>query len=57
LETRNKKTADRDKTICDEEAEIVEEFPSHLQDRYLEFRSAGQTEDEARGAVLVELSK
>ncbi|HEV8483088.1 MAG TPA: ABC transporter permease, partial [Blastocatellia bacterium] len=38
------------------EAEIVEELSQHLEDRYLELRSGGAAEEDARTTVLAELS-
>src|SRR5882724_8028330 len=51
-----KKLLTETKLSATKEVEIVEELSQHLQDRYLELRFVGQTEDEARDAVLVELS-
>src|SRR5215472_16737242 len=39
------------------EAEIAEEVAQHLEDRYVEFLSAGKKEEEAWRLVLAEISK
>jgi putative ABC transport system permease protein len=39
------------------EAEIVEEFAQHLEDRYEQLLASGSTEDEARRAALLELNE
>src|SRR5215470_6894547 len=38
------------------EAEIVEELAQHLNDRYVELRASGATDEEASGAALAELN-